>query len=257
MNNILKRFSAIWFFGFLILAVSSAQVPSTIAVQGQLFQQDGSPVPNGRFPVTIAFHVGIDGDPIIVCQSCFVDFVNGVFQVALGGPDSPLPEMNKQYWVSVSLNGEELLPRVALHSVPFAIASKTAETTPGMIPVGGMLPYAGSDETVHTYFLPADGRGVNSKKYPALYAAIGQRYGDGSADTTAETDFNLPDTRNAFLKGAIDTQAPRTVSDPIAADRVRLDNAAKGSVMEPGVMSTNELVEVLPSASFMFLIRVK
>ncbi|RPI67374.1 MAG: tail fiber protein, partial [Ignavibacteriae bacterium] len=125
------------------------------------------------------------------------------------------------------------------------------------VPVGGLVPYAGTAAPEGTSFLPADGRALSATDYPALYAAIGTTYGDGSTDVLSETDFNLPDTRNVFVKGATDNGAERTFADPLNAERVRLDNNARGSVLDPGVMSNHELAAALPSVSFMFLIRVK
>jgi hypothetical protein len=237
--------------------VSMAQVPQTIALQGQLFQHTGSPLPDGRYTVTVAFHDGINGTPIVVCDACPVEFRKGIFQVVLGGADAPLPTMDKQYWVSVRVGDEELYPRIPLHSVPFAVAAKTAETTPGAVPVGGLVPYAGATAPEGTAFLPADGRAVSAAEYPALFAAIGTTYGDGSSDLLPNTNFNLPDTRNVFVKGATSSDAAQTFSDPLNGDRLRLDNTARGSVLDPGVVSTNELVDALPSVSFMYLIRVK
>jgi hypothetical protein len=237
--------------------VSMAQVPQTVALQGQLFQSTGSPVPDGRYTVSVAFHDGINGSPIVVCDACPVEFRRGIFQLVVGGADAPLPPMDKQYWVSVRVGDEELYPRMPLHAVPFALAAKTAEHTPGAVPVGGLVPYAGTTAPEGTSFLPADGRAVSASEYPELFAAIGTTYGDGSTDVLPQTNFNLPDTRNVFVKGAKDDNAERTFSDPINTETVRLDNNARGSVLDPGVMSNHELVAALPSVSFMFLIRVK
>ena len=256
MNHLRQRYSLLLLIIVLTPVLCLAQIPTTVALQGQLFSSSGMPLPDGNYLVTIAFHDGIDGDPIPVCHRCMVEFYNGVFQAVIGGPESPLPVMDRQYWVSVSINGEELYPRMALHSVPFAQTAKTAEFTPGVIPVGGLIPFAGTT-TASTYYLPADGRAVSSKEYPALFTIIGKMYGDGSNDDAPDTDFNLPDTRNTFIKGGTSADGVTTFSDPVAADRVRLDNNAKGNVLEPGVMSTNELVEILPSATFTFLIRVR
>lgn len=237
--------------------VSMAQVPQTVALQGQLFQTSGSPLPDGRYTVSVAFHDGINGTPIVVCDACPVEFRRGIFQLVVGSADAPLPPMDKQYWVSVRVADEELYPRMPLHAVPFALAAKTAEHTPGAVPIGGLVPYAGTTAPEGTSFLPADGRALSATEYPALYAAIGTTYGDGTSDRLSQTDFNLPDTRNVFVKGATDDSAERTFADPLSAERVRLDNNARGSVLDPGVMSNHELAAALPSVSFMFLIRVK
>lgn len=230
----------------------TAQIPQTVALQGQLFQRNGSPLPDGNYTVTVSFHDGVDGEPIGVCNGCTVSFINGVFQVVLGGNDAPLPTMDRQYWVSVSVNGEELRPRMALHSAPYARAATEAEYAPGMVPVGALVPFAGvaiPDER----FLPADGRTLNMNEYPELFAAIGTRWGSG----TTEGEFALPDTRDAFIRGARADEEAITYADPIGTDDLRLDNTAEGSVYDQGVVSTNELAQQLPQVTFMYLIRVR
>lgn len=257
MLTTLKRSCMLVVIALTAYVMGIAQVPQTVALQGQLFQASGSPLPDGRYAVSVAFHDGINGSPIVVCDACPVEFRRGIFQLVVGGADAPLPPMDKQYWVSVRVGDEELYPRMPLHAVPFALAAKTAEHTPGAVPVGGLVPYAGTTAPEGTSFLPADGRAVSSSEYPELFAAIGTTYGDGSSDVLPTTTFNLPDTRNVFVKGATDDSAERTFADPMNAERVRLDNNARGSVVDPGVMSNLELAAALPSVSFMFLIRVK
>ena len=238
MISTLTRLCMLVMIALAASVVSMAQVPQTVALQGQLFQTSGSPLPDGRYTVSVSFH-------------------DGIFQLVVGGVEAPLPPMDKQYWVSVRVADEELYPRMPLHAVPFALAARTAEHTPGAVPVGGLVPYAGTTAPEGTSFLPADGRALSATEYPALFAAIGTTYGDGTSDQLSQTDFNLPDTRNVFVKGATDEVAERTFADPLSAERVRLDNNARGSVLDPGVMSNHELAAALPSVSFMFLIRVK
>ena len=114
------------------------------------------------------------------------------------------------------------------------------------------MPYAGvgiPDE----HFLPADGRALTADEYPELFAALGTRWGSGGE----AGDFNLPDTRGVFVRGAQPDDALVTFADPLHQDKLRLDNTATGSVYDKGVVSTNELVEQLPQVQFMYLIRVR
>lgn len=63
-------------------------------------------------------------------------------------------------------------------------------------PVGTMIPFAGS--SVPGGYLMANGAAVSRTTYANLFAVIGTTYGAGDGSTT----FNLPDTRNVFLRGA-------------------------------------------------------
>lgn len=176
-----------------------AQIPNTISMQGQLFQQNGDPMPDGDYPVVVSLHVGAQSDDnIVVCNPCTVTFRSGVFTLVLGDSSSPLPPMDRQYWMQISVNGEALQPRLALHSVPYALSA------PGGVPIGSIMPFAGPADRVPDGWMVCDGRAMSSKATPKLYEAIAQTWGDGDDDGDALTDFNLPDLQGMYLRGADD-----------------------------------------------------
>jgi len=63
-----------------------------------------------------------------------------------------------------------------------------------------------------TGYLFCDGAAINRVTYAALYAAIGDAYGEGDGSTT----FNIPDTRGLFLRGVDHSRG----NDPDAAARI-------------------------------------
>jgi microcystin-dependent protein len=78
-----------------------------------------------------------------------------------------------------------------------------------LLPAGVVFPYAGN--TAPSSYLLCDGSAVSRTTYAALFAAIGTNYGSGDGSTT----FNLPDTRNVFLRGAnASTRTISTISYP-------------------------------------------
>lgn len=182
-----------------------AQVPSAVNVQGQLFQKDGQPVPDGSYDVTITLYESAteNTNPITVCGPCTVAFTMGVFNVDIGGPgQTPLPRFNKQYWIAFKIGNEELLPRLKLSSVPSALEAAHA---PGMVPVASIVIWA-SKKGYDYYkaqgdFRVCEGQAVSSKEFPELYAMIDTTWGNGSNDADPATDFNLPDLRGMFLRG--------------------------------------------------------
>lgn len=95
-------------------------------------------------------------------------------------------------------------------TIPGAISagSITFTTTP-YTPPGVIVPYAASDEP--TGFLKCNGQAVSRTIYAALYAAIGDAYGEGDGSIT----FHVPDFRGRFLRG----QDEGTGRDPNAGDR--------------------------------------
>jgi len=65
-----------------------------------------------------------------------------------------------------------------------------------LIPVGGLMPYAGS--TSPEGWLLCDGTAINRTTYANLFALIGTTYGSGNGTTT----FNVPDMRSRMPIGA-------------------------------------------------------
>jgi len=69
------------------------------------------------------------------------------------------------------------------------------------IPPGATMAYWGGTPGAPNGWLYCDGDAVSRTTYSALYGIIGTHYGAGNGSTT----FNLPDTRNEFLRGASST----------------------------------------------------
>lgn len=70
-------------------------------------------------------------------------------------------------------------------------------------PVGSIV--AWPTASVPDHYLVCDGRAVSSKQFPRLYKLLGKKYGNGdhaAAGVGSQCDFNLPDYRGMFLRGA-------------------------------------------------------
>lgn len=81
-------------------------------------------------------------------------------------------------------------------SATSATSATTATTALNGVPVGTILPFAGT--TAPSGFLVCDGQAVNrTGTYADLYTAIGTNWGSGNNSTT----FNVPDLRGMFLRG--------------------------------------------------------
>ncbi|MFK0732349.1 MAG: phage tail protein [Gloeotrichia echinulata GP01] len=97
------------------------------------------------------------------------------------------------------------------------VNSASAQTSTSGVPVGTITTYAGSvkgnarGQLERQGWLVADGQTINRTDYSALFAIIGNIYGDGDKVTT----FNLPDLRGRFVRG-VDDAAGR---DPDAKSR--------------------------------------
>jgi len=75
-----------------------------------------------------------------------------------------------------------------------------------LLPIGAVVPYAGSIDAAHS--LPngwriCDGSALLKSQYPELFNSIGTTYGDGHLTSgVVAGDFNIPDYRGYFLRGA-------------------------------------------------------
>lgn len=93
-------------------------------------------------------------------------------------------------------------------------------TITGEVPIGVILPWAGTIADVSAWFdfngsewLHADGTAISRTTYADLFAICGVQYGAGDGSTT----FNIPDTKDIMLAGAsVDSggTAKTTIADP-------------------------------------------
>jgi microcystin-dependent protein len=114
-------------------------------------------------------------------------------------------------------------------------ASVIEELADTLCPPGSIMAFAGPTNKTPAGWLLCDGKAVSSTAYPRLYAAIEKAWGDGSFDSNdvAEnppdpaTDFNLPDLRGLFLRGASLNSTSALTKDPDAASRTSLRPGGK------------------------------
>lgn len=114
-------------------------------------------------------------------------------------PASTLP-------VSISATGAMSAAQITMAQLSAQIQDLLGRTAP----TGSVVQYAGA--TAPTGYLLCDGAAVSRVTYAALYAAIGDAFGEGDGSTT----FNVPDTGGRFIRGVNNGQASR---DPDAASR--------------------------------------
>lgn len=79
-------------------------------------------------------------------------------------------------------------------------AWRFAQTLPGGLPAGSILPWAGATAPVN--WLLCDGSAVSRTTYASLFSVVGTTYGAGNGTST----FNLPDLRGRVPVGRDSTQ---------------------------------------------------
>ena len=106
-----------------------------------------------------------------------------------------------------------------------------------LAPIGGVVAYAGPIDDQHRLppgWMLCDGQALKSSEYGELFAAIGTANGDGrDVSNNKVADFNLPDYRGYFLRGA-DSNSARDSgqrTDPKPGIEVKANAAGRvGSV---------------------------
>jgi microcystin-dependent protein len=102
--------------------------------------------------------------------------------------------------------------------VSLIVWAQPGSTPNGALPPGTIISFAGT--TVPAGFLPCDGRQVSRSQFPALFAAIGTRFGG-----TAQPNFALPDLRGRVIVGTGqgDGLSARTLNQSGGEERVTLN----------------------------------
>ncbi len=101
---------------------------------------------------------------------------------------------------------------------PSGQLSTTPTNLGGLLPTGGILPYAGA--STPSGYLLCDGSAVSRTTFSTLFAAIATAYGIGNGTTT----FNLPDLRGLFPRGVNNGSG----NDPDAAGRTATNGGNSG-----------------------------
>ena len=122
-----------------ISAISYAQVPRTISYQGYLTDTvTADLITDPALPVRFSLHDALTGGSELWFETQDVNVNQGVYSVDFGS-STPIPaslDFNSQYYLEVAIDedasttfdpGEELTPRQALTSVPYALNADTLD----------------------------------------------------------------------------------------------------------------------------------
>ncbi|MCK5355242.1 MAG: tail fiber protein [Methyloprofundus sp.] len=208
-----KKLIALIFY-FCIHSAFAQPVPPLINYQGLLTDSEGLPLANGTKKLTFNIYdeAGVKKWGPQVFPS--VPVINGYFNVILGPvktdangvPDQnslsildAFNSSNRYLGVTVE-NGTEVMPRQQILSTPYALTAAYALKSghhSNIIPVGSVMPFAGSINTIPVGWLLCDGSAINRVTYADLFTVINTIHGSGDS----EDSFHLPDYRGRFLRG--------------------------------------------------------
>ena len=187
----------------VLMALSARAQEVPISIQGVVRNADGSVFPTGNYSMRFRIYALATGGTAIWTENQDdIRIEGGVYSVLLG-KITPLGNIafNQTLYLGVSVDGgTELSPRALFTAAP---AARYALRSPGSIPSGMVVAFAGPLAQLPDGWLPCDGRALKSADFPTLYDRIGTTYGNGGSGMGAGsgTNFNVPDLRSEFIRG--------------------------------------------------------
>ncbi|MCD4752998.1 MAG: tail fiber protein [Anaerolineaceae bacterium] len=182
-----------------------------INYQGMLTDAQGNPLETMEYKLSFSIFSGPTGGAAVWGPQVFdggsntghgakVPVVRGHFNVILGPKDTSNRDITNAFvtenaYLAITVgDGAPIAPRQRILSTPYAVRALHG------VPAGTIIAFGGQG-TPPGGWLHCARAAVSSEDYPALYAAIGTSWGNGSKDSDPRTDFNLPDLIGRFLRG--------------------------------------------------------
>ena len=113
-----------------VAAAAQGSVTDTFVLQGRLITQNGAPVPDGDYAMTIAFYKEIgDLGPLYLDIAAAVKVQKGMFVLTVGNKlklDKSVFINGDAGYFGVQVGSDPELPRLALHQVPYALRAQVA-----------------------------------------------------------------------------------------------------------------------------------
>lgn len=132
-RGILKT-GALLLLGLLPLPLLSQEAGSLLNVQGFVRDVLDGPLADGAQSMTFKLYRTQEGGSVLWQEIAEVNLSGGVFSHNLGSENALDPEVfDDQLYLGITINGQELRPRVAFTSAPYAMRSLTATTADQLI----------------------------------------------------------------------------------------------------------------------------
>jgi len=108
--------------------VVQADVPLTISHQGQLTDENGLPVADDLYQLTVRLYDVPSGGGALWSETHTIQTTDGLFHVVLGSQSALDLPFDEPYWLGMSIEGgAELVPRVQVTSSPYALRAAVAD----------------------------------------------------------------------------------------------------------------------------------
>jgi hypothetical protein len=112
---------------------TTTDVPKTITYQGAINTQDGTPIADGQYNITVSLYADANGTSKVWSGSYTTTVTKGIFNLMLGSGSSPFTStsmFNQPLWVGVKVgDGDEMRPLTQLSSAPSALGIPDSSVT--------------------------------------------------------------------------------------------------------------------------------
>lgn len=111
----------------LLYSVIHSEISFPIEYHGVLTDSTGNPLPDGEYPISFQIFTDSSGGGVLCSKIKKFPIYKGLIDIKLRRESfSGLPRDQKQYWLSVSVEGKTLNPRIRLSSTTQVIRADTA-----------------------------------------------------------------------------------------------------------------------------------
>jgi hypothetical protein len=181
--------SFLWFFLFQTLALSA---PPILNYQGTLMDDQGKPV-TGSVPMVFRIYAALDATPVQALWNSGtvnVAVVNGAFAIDLGDNSTSPPQpvlspsifSDDTRYLGITVNGQELVPRKRLASVPYAMS--------GGVPKGAIIMWSGAVDNIPQGWALCNGQNGTPDLRDRFIVGAGSLYAKGTTGGSVAKDVS-------------------------------------------------------------------
>jgi hypothetical protein len=116
----------------LVVAAEAAAIPLKINYQGKIVDGSGTPLGGTHDAVFRLYDAPVSGTMLWSDSATVASDADGIFSVVLGGDHPMVTGLGDACWLEIEIDGEILVPRREMVSVPYALRAAAADSLDGL-----------------------------------------------------------------------------------------------------------------------------